>query len=87
MLIVGPSGSGKSTLALQLALAGWPYLSDDELLLSWSMVKLRRAVFAVFLRFEAAKRFKNCFEPEVVFGSQRRSKRSPGSLLFIRLEW
>ncbi len=34
MLIVGPSGSGKSTLALQLAMAGWPYLSDDELLLS-----------------------------------------------------
>ena len=34
VLIVGPSGSGKSTLALQLALAGWPYLSDDELLLS-----------------------------------------------------
>ncbi|HET7286051.1 MAG TPA: hypothetical protein VFI71_01230, partial [Pyrinomonadaceae bacterium] len=34
VLIVGPSGSGKSTLALQLALAGWAYLSDDELLLS-----------------------------------------------------
>jgi predicted ATP-dependent serine protease len=34
VLIVGSSGSGKSTLALQLATAGWPYLSDDELLLS-----------------------------------------------------
>ena len=36
--IIGPSGSGKSTLALHLAIAGWPYLSDDELLLSLSMV-------------------------------------------------
>jgi hypothetical protein len=34
VVIIGPSGSGKSTLALQLAVAGWPYLSDDELLLS-----------------------------------------------------
>src|SRR5215217_3968729 len=34
VLIIGPSGSGKSTLALQLAMSGWPYLSDDELLLS-----------------------------------------------------
>lgn len=34
VLIIGPSGSGKSTLTLQLATAGWPYLSDDELLLS-----------------------------------------------------
>ena len=33
-LIIGPSGSGKSTLTLQLAAAGWRYLSDDELLLS-----------------------------------------------------
>jgi hypothetical protein len=33
-LIIGPSGSGKSTLTLQLATAGWRYLSDDELLLS-----------------------------------------------------
>lgn len=34
VLIIGPSGSGKSTLTLQLAMAGWEYLSDDELLLS-----------------------------------------------------
>lgn len=32
-LIVGASGSGKSTLTLQLALAGWNYLSDDVMLL------------------------------------------------------
>src|SRR5688572_15197308 len=34
ILIIGPSGSGKSTLTFQLATAGWPYLSDDEVLLS-----------------------------------------------------
>lgn len=33
VLIVGPSGSGKSTLTTQLAAAGWPYLSDDVLVL------------------------------------------------------
>lgn len=32
-LIVGASGSGKSTLTLQLAAAGWGYLSDDVMLL------------------------------------------------------
>jgi hypothetical protein len=34
VMIIGPSGSGKSTLTVQLAAAGWRYLSDDELLLS-----------------------------------------------------
>jgi hypothetical protein len=34
VLFVGPSGSGKSTLTMQLAAAGWKYLSDDSLLLS-----------------------------------------------------
>lgn len=33
VLIVGPSGSGKSTLTTQLAASGWPYLSDDVLVL------------------------------------------------------
>ncbi len=33
VLICGPSGSGKSTLTLQLAAAGWNYLSDDAVLL------------------------------------------------------
>ena len=36
VMIIGPSGSGKSTLTVQLAAAGWRYLSDDELLLSVS---------------------------------------------------
>jgi hypothetical protein len=34
VLIIGPSGSGKSTLTVQLASAGWPFLTDDVLLLS-----------------------------------------------------
>ncbi|HWN08064.1 MAG TPA: hypothetical protein VNO50_02090 [Pyrinomonadaceae bacterium] len=33
VLIVGPSGSGKSTLTTQLAASGWPYLSDDVLVI------------------------------------------------------
>jgi hypothetical protein len=33
LLIVGPSGSGKSTLSVHLAAAGWPFLTDDVLLL------------------------------------------------------
>jgi hypothetical protein len=34
VLIIGPSGSGKSTLTVQLASAGWPFLTDDVLTLS-----------------------------------------------------
>jgi hypothetical protein len=34
VLIIGASGSGKSTLAVNLASAGWPFLTDDVLLLS-----------------------------------------------------
>ncbi len=33
VLIVGKSGSGKSTVAVHLAAAGWPFLTDDVLLL------------------------------------------------------
>ncbi len=51
VLFIGPSGSGKSTLTMQLAGAGWRYLSDDTLLLgdaepgveAWAL----RRVFAV----------------------------------------
>lgn len=85
VLIVGPSGSGKSTLALQLALAGWPYLSDDELLLSLVDGEVEARGFRSFFAVSSDEPFKNCFEPEIVFGSQRRAEASPGSLLFIRL--
>ena len=33
VLIAGKSGSGKSTMAVHLASAGWPFLTDDVLLL------------------------------------------------------
>ena len=33
VLMAGPSGSGKSTMAVHLAAAGWPFLTDDVLLL------------------------------------------------------
>lgn len=85
VLIVGPSGSGKSTLALQLALAGWPYLSDDELLLSLVNGEVKARGFRSFFAVSSGEPFKNCFEPEIAFGSQRRVDASPGSLLFIRL--
>lgn len=87
VLIVGPSGSGKSTLALRLALAGWPYLSDDELLLSQvnGEVEARgfRSFFAV--REQLNSPFKTCFEPDVVLGSQRETSATPGALLFARV--
>jgi hypothetical protein len=33
VLIAGPSGSGKSTMTVHLAAAGWPFLTDDVVLL------------------------------------------------------
>ena len=86
VLIIGPSGSGKSTLAVQLAMAGWPYLSDDEVLLSLvDAVEARgfRSFFA--LRSESNGDFKNCFEPDVAFESTRSVSAVPGVLLFISL--
>jgi len=83
VVIVGPSGSGKSTLALQLVRSGWPYLSDDELLLSLAdgLVEARgfRSFFAVSR--DKSERFKHCFEPD----AQRKEKAVPRVLLFTRL--
>jgi energy-coupling factor transporter ATP-binding protein EcfA2 len=33
VMLIGPSGSGKSTLSVHLASAGWPFLTDDVLLI------------------------------------------------------
>ncbi|HEU0252721.1 MAG TPA: hypothetical protein VFR12_06775 [Pyrinomonadaceae bacterium] len=99
VLIIGPSGSGKSTLALQLTLAGWPYLSDDELLLSLvdDLVEARgfRSFFAVTSATasavgidkiaEVSERAKTCFEPDAVFGSSQRTSAVPGALFFVGL--
>lgn len=101
VLIVGPSGSGKSTLALQLAIAGWPYLSDDELLLSIvdNQVEARgfRTFFAISSEtatatgidkirgIETSKTSKTCFEPDVLLGSSQQVSAVPGALFFISL--
>ena len=82
VLIVGPSGSGKTTLALQLARAGWPYLSDDELLLSLVDAQVEARGFRSFFAVHGDGRFKTCFEPDAVFAPGRRLKATPGVLLF-----
>jgi len=88
VLIVGRSGSGKSTLAVQLATAGWSYLSDDELLLSLvdGAVEARgfRNFFAISTGAEGSP-FKHCFEPDTVFGAQRTPHVLPGVVLFTSL--
>jgi len=88
VVIVGPSGSGKSTLVVQLASAGWSYLSDDELLLSIvdGVVKARgfRRFFATSTG-KSGELLKHCFEPETVFGAKRMTQARPALLLFTRL--
>src|SRR5688572_7800988 len=73
LLIIGPSGSGKSTLTYQLATAGWPYLSDDEVLLSRNEGEVEARGFRSFfaMREQAEHRFKNIFDPSSVFSSAR----------------
>jgi len=87
LLIIGPSGSGKSTLALCLAMAGWPYLSDDELLLSLVNGEIEARGFRTFfaLREQLSGPSRTCFEPDVVFESGRKTNASPGALVFISL--
>jgi hypothetical protein len=81
VLIVGPSGSGKSTLALQLALAGWGYLSDDELLLSLVEAQVEARGFRSFFAVSNGARVKHCFEPQ----GAKRVHASPRLVLFTRL--
>lgn len=85
VLIVGPSGSGKSTLAVQLATAGWSYLSDDELLLSLADGAVEARGFRSFFAMSTGDPRKHCFEPDTVFGARRTSKVLPGLVLFTRL--
>lgn len=61
VLIIGPSGSGKSTLTVQLAAAGWPFLTDDVLLLSAAGAEVKawplRRCFAITSETFAASKF------------------------------
>jgi hypothetical protein len=85
VLIVGPSGSGKSTLAMQLASAGWSYLSDDELLLSLDDGAVEARGFRSFFAMSKSGPLKHCFEPDTVFGARRTPKVLPGLVLFTSL--
>lgn len=85
VLIVGPSGSGKSTLAVQLASAGWSYLSDDELLLSLVDGAVEARGFRSFFAMSMGQAFKHCFEPDTVFSSRRTPRVLPGLVLFTSL--
>jgi len=88
VLIVGPSGSGKSTLAVQLATAGWSYLSDDELLLSFVDDAVEARGFRRFFAMSTGKGddpFKHCFEPDTIFGAPRTTQVLPGLVLFTVL--
>lgn len=88
VLIVGPSGSGKSTLTFQLAKAGWPYLSDDEVLLSLSDGAVEARGFRSFfaLRDAGARQgFKNIFEPADVVASTRVAQVVPRWVLFTAI--
>ena len=83
VLIVGPSGSGKSTLALQLALSGWAYLSDDELLLGLADGVVEVRGFRRFFAVSTGEQLKHCFEPDVTFGLKRVSQAPAGVVLFV----
>jgi hypothetical protein len=85
VLIIGPSGSGKSTLALQLVKSGWPYLSDDELLLTLADGEVEARGFRSFFAVNEGGDFKTCFEPDAALGSERRLSAVPGVLLFTSL--
>jgi hypothetical protein len=87
VLIIGPSGSGKSTLTYQLATSGWPYLSDDEVLLSVNDGAIAARGFRSFFAMKQAAdvAFKNVFEPAHVFSASRVPEAVPGWLLFTAI--
>ncbi len=101
VLIIGPSGSGKSTLTVQLATAGWPFLTDDVLLLSAEGVAVKawplRRCFAVTAETVAASNFlqangsldynqaKTVFSPHQVFNSEFQGQCVPQTLFFTQL--
>ena len=85
-LIIGPSGSGKSTLTLQLATAGWGYLSDDELLLSLNHGSVETRGFRSFFALvDSTSASKNCFEPAGIFTSPRVDNIAPRFVFFTTI--
>ena len=87
VLIIGPSGSGKSTLTFNLANAGWAYLSDDEVLLSLKEAVVEARGFRSFfaMREAVGAGFRNVFEPEGIFASERVPQVVPRWLLFTAI--
>ena len=87
LLLVGPSGSGKSTLTLQLAKAGWGYLSDDELLLNVTDENVEARGFRSFFALATANPagFKTCFEPAGIFATRPTARAAPGFVFFTAL--
>jgi hypothetical protein len=86
VLIIGPSGGGKSTLTLQLATAGWSYLSDDELLLSLNEDTVEARGFRSFFALAVAPgSLKTRFEPLSAFSAPRVSQAVPRFLFFTSI--
>jgi len=79
VLIIGPSGSGKSTQTVHLAAAGWPFLTDDVLLLGQEAAAIQawplRRCFAITAETFAASRFlqtRTSFDPIAVQEDDKR---------------
>jgi hypothetical protein len=79
VLIIGPSGSGKSTLTVQLAAAGWSFLTDDVLLLSAEGAEIRawplRRCFAITSETFAASNFLRAHASLAYMQAQRDDKK------------
>lgn len=79
VLIIGPSGSGKSTLTVQLATAGWSFLTDDVLLLSAEGGEVKawplRRCFAITSKTFAASNYLQARASLAYMQAQRADKR------------
>lgn len=79
VLIIGPSGSGKSTLTVQLATAGWSFLTDDVLLLSSEGAEVKswpmRRCFAITSETFTASNFLQARASIDYIPAQRKNKK------------